>query len=187
MKKQLVSPLHVLITAVLITVIVLSRYLPHGANFTPVAGIALLSGLLLADRRLALVVPVAGMLLSDLLIAGTYSVGVMLVVYLSFTLPVFWARKNWAMHLGLTGKLAWLGEGVLKGLAATVAFYLLSNLAVFVFTPMYTKSLSGLLQCYINALPFVRPILAANLIYAIAACGVVAAVPLTFKVVRKTV
>ena len=42
------------------------RLLPHPPNFAPVTAMALFAGATLADRRLALVVPLAAMLTSDL-------------------------------------------------------------------------------------------------------------------------
>ena len=162
-----ITPVQLMLATGLVAIIVASRYLPHGANFTPVAAIALLSGLLIADRRLAIIVPLSGMLISDLLFAGTYSAMVMVAVYVSFALPALWARQSWLPKRLSALRMAWLGEGMMKGLAATLVFYVISNLAVFLFTPMYVKSLAGLMQCYANALPFVKPMLTANLAYTI--------------------
>src|SRR3990172_12722750 len=66
----------------LIVVAAFSRLLPHPSNFTPVAAIALFGGVYL-DKRLALVVPILAMVVSDYFI-GFY--GGMYWVYGSFVL-----------------------------------------------------------------------------------------------------
>jgi hypothetical protein len=42
------------------------RLMPHPPNFTPIAAMALFGGAQFADKRAALLVPLAAMLLSDL-------------------------------------------------------------------------------------------------------------------------
>lgn len=160
---QKINPI-LLLAAALVLLIVSWRGLMGGSNFAPVAAIALLSGYLIKDRKIALMVPLLGMMISDLLFAGVYHIGVMLAVYISFALPVLWGASNWFRATG-----TWLSpvlNTIAKAVAASAAFYMLSNLAVFLFTPMYGFNLSGLAQCYINALPFLRPTLLGDLAFA---------------------
>ena len=58
----------------------LFRLIPHPANFSPIFAIALFGGTYLADRRLALIIPLAALFISDLFI-GFYSPVVMISVY----------------------------------------------------------------------------------------------------------
>jgi hypothetical protein len=113
-------------------------------NFTPVAAIALFGGAFFADRKLALLVPLGAMFLSDLVIGlGTLSP----VVYACFAAMVL------------------VGSGVLRGrsnalrVALTAAgsatgFYLVTNFFVWLTSGMYALSASGLAACYIAGLPF---------------------------------
>ena len=56
-------------------------------------------------------------------------------------------------------------------LAASVSFFLLSNLAVWAVWAMYPKTLAGLAACYVAALPFFRHSLAGDLFFTVAFFG----------------
>jgi hypothetical protein len=136
--KVVVAVLFVLLAA-------LSRLLPHPANFTPIAAIALFGGVYL-ERRLAFVVPVAAMLLSDYFL-GFYIE--MLWVYGSFLLIAvigLWL-KNHKKPLYILG-------GTLTG---SILFFVVTNFGVWaVPASMYPKSFAGLVECYTAAIPFFR-------------------------------
>ena len=63
------------------------RIAPHPWNFTPVGAMALFSGALIKDRRLAFAFPLLALFAGDLFI-GFYKLGLMLMVYASFLLSV---------------------------------------------------------------------------------------------------
>ena len=50
-------------------------------------------------------------------------------------------------------------------LAGSVLFYLVTNFAVWAFTPLYDKTGSGLIQCYTMAIPFFRNTVLGDLFY----------------------
>ena len=130
-----------------------TRLLPHPANFVPLGAIAIFSGLFL-PRKLALWLPLAALLVSDLFI-GFYMWEVMLTVYASFLLTTFVATKidhKFAPILGTT-------------LAGAIFFFLTTNAAVWAFGTMYTHDLTGLSQSYIQALPFFRNSLLGDLFF----------------------
>lgn len=52
--------------AVIILAAALTRLIPHPPNFTPIGAIAIFSGASFADRRIAMLVPLLAMLVSDL-------------------------------------------------------------------------------------------------------------------------
>ncbi|MBC8101141.1 MAG: hypothetical protein H7Z41_00955, partial [Cytophagales bacterium] len=81
----------------LIVLAALSRLLPHPPNFTPVAAMALFGAAMLPDKRLALLAPLAALLLSDLFL-GFYGWEGMASVY------------GATLLVGLLGYLA-LGRG----------------------------------------------------------------------------
>src|SRR6202167_4371624 len=83
-----------LFLAGMILVAAVSRLIPHPPNFTPVAAFALFGGASFANNRAALLVPLAGLFLSDLAL-GFYALTP--VVYGSFALIVclgFWLRRR---------------------------------------------------------------------------------------------
>lgn len=149
-------------TYLLIVMATASRLLPHPANFTPVGAVALLGGTYL-PKRLALVLPLAVLLLSDLLI-GFYTWQVMVSVYLGFLvygLAGLWIRKNYTIK-----------RLIVATLAASVFFFLLTNAAVWAFTPLYPKTLGGLGASYTMALPFFRNSLLGDIFYTTALFGI---------------
>jgi hypothetical protein len=71
--------MNIVFALVLVFFAAFSRLIPHAPNFTPVIAIALFSGAYL-KKRYAFLVPVAALLLSDLVL-GFYDLGSMAVVY----------------------------------------------------------------------------------------------------------
>ncbi len=132
----------------------LSRLIPHPPNFSPVIAMALFAGASLADRRLALIVPLAAMLLSDLLL-GFH--GTMVFVYVAMALVVLGGR--W---LGRR-RGPWLLTSAAVG--GSLLFFVVSNLGVWLGGGLYPLSGAGLLACFIAALPFLHTTLLSTLLY----------------------
>jgi len=65
----------------------LTRFMPHPMNFTAVGAIALFSGYYFKDKRIAFIVPIAIMLLSDWKL-GFYQWQLLASVYFAFALVV---------------------------------------------------------------------------------------------------
>ena len=130
-----------------------ARLLPHPANFAPLAAIAIFGGLYL-PKKLAILVPVSAMLISDVLI-GFYSWKIMLVVYGSFALTAYISTKIKKRFSSI----------LVTTLAGSILFYLTTNAAVWAFGTMYTYDFSGLMQSYTMALPFFRNSLLGDLFY----------------------
>jgi hypothetical protein len=135
----------------------LFRIIPHPANFSPIFAIALFGGTCFADKRLALIIPIVALFLSDLLI-GFYSPVVMVSVYAGLILTAllgFWLRNHKSV-------LAVFGAALASG----ILFFLLSNFGVWL-NPVsgYARSAAGLVQCYVLALPFLKTTLVSNLVY----------------------
>lgn len=132
--------------AVLITVIFSAaffRLMPHPPNLTPIAAMALFGGAYFADKRLAFLVPLTALLVSDLAL-GFYSQ--MPIVYATFALIVcigLWLRQRRTL-LPIAGAT----------LASSVLFYGTTNFAVWVFGSLYPQTLAGLVACYMAAIPF---------------------------------
>jgi len=131
------------------------RFLPHPANFTPVAALAIFGGLYMS-KRYAIFVPLLIMFVSDLFL-GFYSWPIMLSVYLSFAFA------------GLLGIFLRNHKNVQNVLAGTILgsllFFLVTNAAVCFFGTMYAHSWAGLMQSYVVAVPFFRNSLAGDIFY----------------------
>ncbi|MDP3883030.1 MAG: hypothetical protein Q8Q48_03160 [Candidatus Staskawiczbacteria bacterium] len=144
-----------IIAIFLVLVGVALRLVPHAPNFTPISAIALFGGVYFS-RRTAFVLPVLAILISDLFI-GFYDFKIMAAVYGSFILSValgLWLKNHKKWHLIVGGAIL-----------SSVLFFLITNFAVFAFSPWYAKSLSGLIQCYVMALPFFKNTLLGDIFY----------------------
>jgi hypothetical protein len=84
-----------LLVACLIGLVVAARLFPHAPNFTPVVAAGLFAGMVLRSRTLALLVPVAAMVISDL-IMGFEDWRIRLIIYAALVLPVIlgiWGQR----------------------------------------------------------------------------------------------
>jgi hypothetical protein len=146
----------IFIPILLITLGIITRFLPHPANFAPIGAIALFGALYL-PKKYALVIPLLAMFISDIFI-GFYSWQIMLSVYICFGLSgimglIIRNHKNLFSVLSVT-------------LLSSVLFFLITNAAVWVFGTMYAHNFSGLIQSYLMAIPFFRNSLLGDLFYA---------------------
>ena len=132
------------------------QYLPHIPNFAPIAALALLGGAYL-NKKYALIVPLIAMVVADYFI-GFYNPFVMSSVYGSFILVGFiglWLKKN----KSLTNILG-------ASLTSSIVFFGVTNFAVWMAPQFYyQRTLQGLLDCYVLALPFFRNTIAGDLFY----------------------
>ena len=140
-----------------------SRLIPHAPNFTPVISIALFAGAYL-KKGYAFLVPVAALLLSDVVI-GFYGLETMAFVYGTLILIV-------AMGLLLEKKVS-AGKLLGLSLAGAVVFFVTTNFAVWLVPgSIYPKTMAGLAQCYVMAIPFFGNTLLSTLVYSAAMFGV---------------
>lgn len=145
-----------------ITLAVVLRLLPHPANVAPVAGLALFSGAYL-ERRFAILVPLAAMMVSDAFIGFHELIPFTWGSFLLVGVIGWWVRRRIGFR-----------RIVLGSLFGSVLFYVITNWAVWAFTPLYVKNLSGLAQSYILALPFFRNTMLGDLFYSGAFFGLAA-------------
>lgn len=138
-----------------------TRFLPHLANFTAIGAVAMFGGLYL-NKKQALWLPLAMMFVSDIFI-GFYSWPIMLSVYTGFTLMGYIGLK-----VRQNKKISTVLFGTILG---SFIFFLTTNAAVWMFSPLYTKNLSGLMNCFYLALPFWRNMLVGDLFYVIMLVG----------------
>ena len=129
-------------------------------NFTPVEAIALFGGAYFNDRRLALLVPLAAMLLADLVI-GLHSL-----------IPVIYGCIALTALLGanLRGRVRALPVAG-YAFASAVMFYVVTNFFVWLMGDMYPHDGAGLIACYVAGIPFFKGTLAGTLLWSGALFG----------------
>lgn len=153
----------IMLALILILFAAFSRLVPHAPNFTPVISIALFAGAYL-KRSYAFLVPVAALLISDAVI-GFYGLGTMAFVYGTVLLIV-------AAGLLLEKKIS-AGRILGLSLAGAALFFITTNFAVWLVPgSIYPKTLAGLAQCYVMAIPFFGNTVLSTLVYSAAMFGV---------------
>jgi len=146
---------------VLIVLAAASRLLPHPPNFAPVAAIGLFAGATVG-RRAGWLLPLAAILASDLVLGFYHPVS------------MFWNYLGFAGCLllgsGLLARGRTFGRLVGAVLASAVTFFVLSNFGMWA-SGYYPRTWTGLVECYVQALPFFRNTLASDVLYSAALFG----------------
>jgi hypothetical protein len=152
------------------------RLMPHPPNFTPLTAMALFGGACFADKRLAFLVPLMALFLSDLVLAAD---PLMPVVYGTFALIVclgFWLRRqrNAARVIGAS-------------IAGAVLFFILTNFGAWAVDTLhlYPRTMAGLVDCFIMAIPFFGNTLISSLLYSAILFGGLALVENRFTGLRE--
>ena len=158
--------------AAMIAAAALTRLLPHPPNFSPVEAIALFGGAYFANRAWALLVPLAALLVSDLVLGamngGTYLQYFTSVDYLPSLLAIYACVALCSvLGFGLRGRVN--GTRVLGySLAGSVLFFVLSNFATWltaIVVPGYPACNAGLGACYVAGIPFFQWTVLGTLFY----------------------
>lgn len=141
----------------------LLRIVPHHPNMAALGALSLVAGMY-APGLLAFAIPLTVIVLTDAVI-GFYTPSIMVAVYVSYLLMI----GIGAVTRRLTGTRS-VPVRSLAGIAGaglgSVIFFLLTNAAVWQWGMLYQHTFSGLLQSYINGLPFFRNSLTSDLAYA---------------------
>jgi hypothetical protein len=140
----------------IVAVAALARLVPHIPNVWPVDALALFGGAYLTDRRLAFAVPLAAMAISDSIL-GFDGLGIELAVYgcavATVGLGIWVGRNRSVLRIGSAA------------IAASLLSFAVTDLAVWAFGTLYPHTFSGLVACYVAAIPFLRNTLAGDLAY----------------------
>jgi hypothetical protein len=131
------------------------RFAPHPWNFTPIGAMALFSGALLKDRRFAFLFPLLALFVGDIF-TGLYKI--LPIVYASFLINV--AIGLWLRDRRTVTRIS------LATFAGAMQFFLVSNFAFWQFMDSYPHNSSGLLACYLAAIPLFWNTLAGDAFYA---------------------
>lgn len=131
------------------------RIAPHPWNFAPVGAMAIFSGAVIRDRRLAFLVPVLAMAAGDIWV-GFHKLTPL--VYASFLVSVAIGRL-----LREKRSVARIGGATLLG---AVQFFLVTNFGVWAFLGSYPLTARGLLACYLGGIPFFWNTLGSDELYA---------------------
>ena len=145
----------------LILILAFARLIPHPPNFTPIIAVAIVSGYFFKNLNLSILTLLIAMLISDLFI-GFYEN--MIFVYVSLLIITFTFYK-------ISNKINFKNLFI-YGFAGSFVFFMVSNFGVWALGSPgldnlpYEKSLAGLIECYIFAIPFFGNTFLSTLIFA---------------------
>lgn len=132
----------------------ISRFLPHPPNFSPVTAMVFLSGVLLSHRLAAIALPLFFIFLTDLVIGFYPGQWMVYVAYIS-------VGAIGMLQAGSTSKARYAGTI----LSSALAFFVVSNLGVWMTGTLYTKDWAGLVSCFTMAIPFFPSTLVSHILF----------------------
>ena len=159
------NPSLIIVAALVILLAAFSRIVLYPNNFSPILAMAIFCGAMFRDKKLAFILPLSAMLLSD---------GIFEIAHKG---DGFWGWGQ-LVHYGIFALITILAFNfkkltvlnvVLYTVAGTFIFFLLSN-SVFFFIDnriyhLYTQDTNGYMTCLDAGLPFLKKSLTADLTY----------------------
>ena len=150
---------------------VVMRLIVHPANFTPTLAL-ILFGAVYCNKRYAFLLPLFLMMFTDIIL-GVHALilftwgSMILVGFIGLRLR---ERHDWA-HLAIAS------------LSSSVLFYIITNFGVWLLG-YYPMNLTGLVDCYVMAIPFFRAMLASTFVYSFIFFGVYQLIAMRVKNTR---
>jgi len=147
----------------LIFLLAFSRIIPHPPNFTPIIAVAIMSSYFFKNIYFSFIILLISMFVSDIFIGFYENI---LFVYMSLLLISFTFYK-------ISEKINFKNLFVFSFFGSLI-FYLVSNFGVWALGSLgaynvpYEKSLNGLIECYILAIPFFGSTFLSTLIFSYA-------------------
>jgi hypothetical protein len=130
------------------------RIAPHPWNFTPIGAMALFSGAVIKDRRLAFLFPLLALFAGDIFIGFHKLIP---IVYLCFLVNV--AIGLWLRDRRTVARIS------LATLLGAIQFFLVTNFAVWWLLNSYPRNALGLAACYLAGVPFFWNTVAGDVLY----------------------
>jgi hypothetical protein len=135
----------------------LCRIFPHALNFAPSFAMTVFAAAYAKNMKQAFLVGFFSLFIGDLILNN--------FVHTNLSFSELWTAclVNYAI-IGLVVVVSKkifseikFANILLAGISASILFFLVSNLAAFFQMPQfYTRDLSGLMNCYVSAIPFFR-------------------------------
>jgi len=123
----------------------LTRLIPHAPNFTSVGAMALFAGAMWGLSATTFIVPLAALVLTDLVLGMHstifYVYGAFLLISLIGALSL--KKRTGARLVGVT-------------LFSSLVFFFITNFGVWMADSLYAHNLAGLTECLVMGLPFLK-------------------------------
>lgn len=146
--------LRTIVVSVMILLVAALRIVPHPWNLAPIGALALFSGAMIRDRRIAFALPLIALFLGDIFIGFHKLIP---FIYASFLVSVMiggWLKDN--------RTVVRIGGATLLG---AIQFFIVSNFAMWAVGGFYPRTFAGLITCFVAAIPFFWNTLAGDALY----------------------
>ena len=151
-----------LVVGALVVLAIITRLIPHPFNFTAIGALALFSGSVITNKRLAFLVPVAAMLVTDAILGFHAS---MVPVYVCFVATV-WIGMKMIRDINVLSVPA-------ASITSSILFFLVTNLPFwYIDISLYPLTWQGTIESYTAALPFFGNQIAGDIFYSTVLFGV---------------
>ncbi|MCC7087380.1 MAG: hypothetical protein IT427_20450 [Pirellulales bacterium] len=127
------------------------------SNFTATGAAALFAGYYFRNRWVATLVPLALMVISNLALRQYDSFGQMAIVYAALALPVVLGHSLRGRENG------WRIGGY--AFSTSIWFFFITNFTYWAWNNLYAKNTAGLIESYAMGLPFLRNMVASDLLF----------------------
>lgn len=167
-KSELTLVVSIFLFAIL-TRIAIPPFFGHPANFSPLNAIALFCGTCFHRRFIAFIIAILAAWLGDVLLSKLF-----FSHWVLFYPGCYWQYTCYALitALGFTLKFKITPLRLVSAsLASSLLFFIISNLGVWLSGLLYPFTLTGLINCYLAAIPFFQNTLLSDLFFSIILFG----------------
>jgi len=147
-----IKSMNYVLCALLVVLGVVSRFIDHAPNFTPILSIAIMSSMYIKNRWVFLI-PISIMFISDLFIGSHIMAPWIYFSILIICLLAYSAKNN-------------ISNIFLYSIVGSIIFFIISNFGVWL-SGGYTHSLEGLILCYTMAIPFFKNTLMSTSLFSV--------------------
>ena len=144
--------------ATLLILTVVSRFIPHAANFTAVGGITIFASKNIGVKN-AIILTLISAIICDIFLGFSFA-----------SIFVYAGMIGYAVFgKFISNKLSYIYVPVI----GSIFFFLISNFGVWL-GPWYQHNLSGLISCFVSAIPFFKNTLISDIVFTISIFSFVA-------------
>ena len=137
---------------VLASLILVSRFIPSADNFSPLLALCLFVGFLGQKNWYSLVLPLVAMFIADSIVGFYPGWAFTYIPLVGIVLLGQWMKLKIPSVVGYS-------------ILSSLIFFVVSNFGVWWSTALYSKNMSGLIQCYVAAIPFLDKTVLSTLLY----------------------
>jgi len=139
------------------------------ANFSPIGAIALFGGCYFLNKKVAFLVVLASILISDLALNYFVYFGEFKLLYNGIFFNYFSIALT--VLIGALIKKVKFESILLCSSLAAFTHWLISDIGVWLYSPLYPKTFEGLIACFVAAIPFLQNMLLGNLFFSFVLFG----------------